>query len=79
MNLHTAPGYGDQITWAPCTGHPNDPRTVTDDFDVDVREALSEVRGHLRMIEQMLDDPRGYSRQAVESLMTEAAGWLGTE
>ena len=79
MNMRTAPGYGDSSTWAPCNGHPMDPRTPDDDFETDAREALSEVRGHLLMIEKMLDDPRGYSRQAVESLMTEAAGWLATE
>lgn len=25
-------GYGDAITWAPCAGHPCDPRTDDEDF-----------------------------------------------
>ncbi len=25
-------GPGDTITWAPCAGHPNDPRTDDEDF-----------------------------------------------
>jgi hypothetical protein len=29
------PGYGDEQTWAPCTGHPLDPRTPdTDEIDL---------------------------------------------
>jgi len=79
MDTRTAPGYGDQTTWAPCTGHPMDPRTPDDDFEQDVRASIEEARASLLMIEEMLDDPRGYSRQAVESLMHEAAGWLATE
>ena len=27
MNLSAMPGFGDEATWPPCSGHPNDPRT----------------------------------------------------
>jgi hypothetical protein len=30
MNLNTIPGPGDEITWGPVTGHPNDPRQEDD-------------------------------------------------
>lgn len=33
-------GPGDAITWAPCAGHPNDPRTDDEDF-IDWEESSS--------------------------------------
>lgn len=32
MTLYTDYGPGDEATWAPCTGHPCDPRTDDEDF-----------------------------------------------
>ena len=31
MNPVRMPGYGDEETWPPCYGHPNDPRTDDDE------------------------------------------------
>ena len=33
-------GPGDEQTWAPCAGHPNDPRTDDEDF-ADFEESVS--------------------------------------
>ena len=32
MSQYT-PGPGDEVTWPPCTGHPNDPRSEPDERD----------------------------------------------
>lgn len=32
MTIYTDYGPGDEATWAPCTGHPCDPRTDDEDF-----------------------------------------------
>lgn len=32
MKAYTEYGPGDEATWAPCAGHPNDPRTDDEDF-----------------------------------------------
>ncbi|QBH20819.1 hypothetical protein EYC51_15720 [Alcaligenes faecalis] len=39
MNLTSMPGFGDEATWPPCSGHPNDPRT-----DDSPREAAIDTR-----------------------------------
>lgn len=47
MDYARIPGPGDQQTWGPCTGHPNDPRTVdiTENLDfVDKRDQLTRER-----------------------------------
>ena len=42
------PGYGDEATWGPYTGHPNDPRAPdldTEDFDIDEVEEDIRILG----------------------------------
>lgn len=42
MNLSAMPGFGDEATWPPCSGHPNDPRSDDDgpsEADIDTRAA----------------------------------------
>lgn len=36
-------GYGDAVTWGPCTGHPNDPRTDDTDPPLSEDDALEEA------------------------------------
>lgn len=31
--MSSLPGYGDEATWPPCVGHPNDPRTEPAKWD----------------------------------------------
>lgn len=69
-------GPGDQQTWPPCMGHPNDPRTpeATDDTTLD---AIEDVREWLRMAETAaIIGDMGKAKQAlVEAMMTlEALG-----
>lgn len=40
MKAYTDYGPGDEATWAPCTDHPNDPRTDDDGF-AEFEEAVS--------------------------------------
>ena len=57
MGAYDLPGPGDEITWGPCTNHPNDPRTP-DAPDVDLDDlycCLETVRLWLNQAEIALD------------------------
>lgn len=55
MNTVTMPGYGDSSTWAPCSGHPNDPRTNdVEDKLSDARDVCSEIRMWLDLADRGL-------------------------
>lgn len=45
------PGYGDSITWGPNFGHPNDPRTDTENRDVQIeimtRKTAAKIRADI--------------------------------
>jgi len=83
MNPQSVPGYGDSSTWAPCTGHPNDPRTPDND---DVGGKAADLEWQMDKAQECIDKARGLlnlgdeaSVLAAESLMVEAAGWLDNE
>ena len=46
--MRNLPGYGDEATWPPCVGHPNDPRTDHEAYrerlDCEVDTILSELK-----------------------------------
>lgn len=50
------PGYGDEATWGPCEGHPNDPRTDSGSWDDDEEEGEEEEED-LHDDEELYEDP----------------------
>jgi hypothetical protein len=40
----TMPGYGDEETWPPCVGHPNDPRSEDEDEDETESDSFDPAR-----------------------------------
>lgn len=47
--MRNCPGYGDEATWGPCMGHPNDPRTdYSDDYEKDVEDCIDHIRAALK-------------------------------
>lgn len=54
-------GPGDSATWAPCTGHPNDPRTNTEAIIKAEETAAANIRKAIRGI-GMSNDKRDKAR-----------------
>jgi len=50
-NKFTKFGPGDEATWPPFAGHPNDPRAPDDGDDDTTLDVIEEVRKWLRMAE----------------------------
>lgn len=61
------PGYGDEATWGPYTGHPNDPR-APDDLDI---EDFGPEEGEAAVVKSFADSLAGCTQQEVDSLMRE--------
>lgn len=46
--MRSPPGYGDPITWGPCAGHPNDPRTDDESTDEAIASRTNEIAEQIR-------------------------------
>ena len=62
------PGPGDEETWGPCTGHPNDPRTPEAVENTDIFQGVKED-----LYRKKVQDLNGYF---IESLTESTDEWL---
>jgi len=70
------PGYGDEATWPPCEGHPNDPRGGDDPVHAltiealeDVISTLSRARDDVRRADHWTETAAALVRDAIEGLL----------
>ena len=68
MGKQVTAGYGDPATWAPYTGHPNDPRTNTEAIIKAEETAAENIRKAIRGI--------GISREKQDKARVELADHL---
>lgn len=72
MNAITMPGFGDEATWGPCTGHPLDPRTpeLTEDEEAaeDLNDAISAAISELRAAPDAHKLPNSAERAALDAV-----------